>query len=419
MNIGKTLKNTTFFGCISFATVLSVFGEPYSLSELPPQRSTKEAFEKYSQPLEEVDKERLQKLRELGYNETFRVISFDTICNGLGKKEKDFEERIKNYETVLKDCVKAISCSFCFRDTEDKIYDFPSLPPSAIENKKRSFLACLLLKPWWEKSKQILALYDFLLKDKVELKFMGKGGGFCYVKAVGNARRYIIHFTQEEKFHHSLLAHEIKHALHYELGLSGDPALCSYSTKFIRDVYQLPQNFSSGPVTERSIEAIYTQCPAIAMDWDTIEEAWNKLGFIEIDGIIYINELSDLALPFDEKRDTRNILSISFKYHRPLFMRSYIFGDKNRWEAFIDRQDFMINRDSRTGEWKDFDAEDVNNARGSRYLKAISVALKVPTILTKVQGDRRQVYLNSVKNDKEHRDRLHESEKGNGTVSEK
>ena len=79
----------------------------------------------------------------------------------------------------------------------------------------------------------------------------------------------------------------------------------------------------------------------------------------------------------------------------------------------------MINRDSRTGEWKDFDAEDVNNARGSRYLKAISVALKVPTILTKVQGDRRQVYLNSVKNDKEHRDRLYESEKSNGTVSEK
>ena len=419
MNIGKTLKNTTFFGCISFATVLSVFGEPYSLSELPPQRSTKEAFEKYSQPLEEVDKERLQKLRELGYNETFRVISFETICNGLGKKEKDFEERIKNYETVLKDCVKAIPFSFCFRDAEDKIYDFDPLPQSAIANKKDSFLACLLLKPWWEKSKQILALYDFLLKDKVELKFMGKGGGFCYVKAVGNARRYIIHFTQEEKFHHSLLAHEIKHALYYELGLSADPALCSYTTKFIRDVYRLPQNFSSNSVLECSVEAIYNQCPAVAMDWDTIEEAWNKLGFIEIDGIIYINELSDLALPFDEKRDMRNILSISFKYHRPLFMRSYIFGDKNRWKAFIDRQDFMINRDSRTGEWKDFDAEDVNNARGSRYLKAISVALKVPTILTKVQGDRRQVYLNSVKNDKEHRDRLHESEKSNGTVSEK
>ena len=121
MNIGKTLYRTALSGCISFVAASSVLGEPYSLLELPPQRSIKEVFEKYSQPLEEVDKERLQKLRELGYNETFRVVSF----NGLGKSGKDFEERIKNYETVLKDCVKAIPCSFCFCNTESKVYDFP------------------------------------------------------------------------------------------------------------------------------------------------------------------------------------------------------------------------------------------------------------------------------------------------------
>lgn len=121
MNIGKTLYRTALSGCISFVAASSVLGEPYSLLELPPQRSIKETFEKYSQPLGEVDKERLQKLRELGYNETFRVVSF----NGLGKSGKDFEERIKNYETVLKDCVKAIPCSFCFCNTESKVYDFP------------------------------------------------------------------------------------------------------------------------------------------------------------------------------------------------------------------------------------------------------------------------------------------------------
>ena len=120
----------------------------------------------------------MQKLRSLRYNETFRVVSFETICNGLGKSGKDFEERIKNYETVLKDCVKKIPCSFCFCNTESKVYDFPPLPLSAIEDKKGSFLTCLLLEPWWEKSKQILSLYDLLLKDKVELKFMGQGGGF-------------------------------------------------------------------------------------------------------------------------------------------------------------------------------------------------------------------------------------------------
>ena len=131
-----------------FCERLPVFSEPYSLLELPPQRSTKEAFLSYSRPLEEVDKEQLQKLKELGYDETFRVVSF----NGLGKSKKDFNGRIKDYETVLEDCVKAIPCSFCFCNTESKVYDLVS-SPNAIEDRKRSFLTCLLLKPWWEKSK--------------------------------------------------------------------------------------------------------------------------------------------------------------------------------------------------------------------------------------------------------------------------
>lgn len=248
MNINKILKNTAFFGCIGFATVSSVFGEPYSLLELPPQRSTEEAFKKYSRPLGEVDKDRLQKLRDLGYSdEIFRVISFETICEGLKKSEAfgkaasgfNFDGHIKNYETVLKDCVKKIPCSFCFCDTENKIHDFDS-SKEAVEDKKVNFLTCLLLKPWWEKSKQVLALYYFLLKDKIELKFMMESGGFCYIKTVGNDRRYVIHFTEDEIFSHSLLAHEMKHALYYELVLSGGPAVCSYTTKFIRDVYQLP-----------------------------------------------------------------------------------------------------------------------------------------------------------------------------------
>ena len=182
---------------------------------------------------------------------------------------------------------------------------------------------------------------------------------------------------------------------------------------------QLPQDFTSGSVTERSVEAIYNQCPSVAMDWDTIEEAWNKLGFIEIDGVVYINELSDCALPFGEKRDTKDDVPTGFSYHRPLFMRSYIFGDKARWNDFIDRQDLMINQDSRTGKWRDFDAEDANNAEGSKYLEAISVALKIPTIPTKWQGDRRQSYLDSVKYDKKFCGSLDKVKNNNGTAPKK
>ncbi|MBR1844080.1 MAG: hypothetical protein IJ793_04395 [Opitutales bacterium] len=406
MNINKILKNTALFGCVGFATALPVFGESYSLLELPPQRSTKEAFLSYSRPLEEVDKERLQKLRELGYNETFRVISFDTICEGLGKSKEDFNGCIKDYETVLKDCVKKIPCSFCFCDTENKIHDFDS-SKEAVENKKRSFLACLLLKPWWEKSKQVLALYYFLLKDKIELKFMMESGGFCYIKTVGNDRRYVIHFTGEKIFHHSLLAHEIKHALYYELGLSGEPALCSYTTKFIRDVYRLPQDFSSDPVTERTIEAIYNQCPAVAMDWDTIEEAWNELGFIEIDGVVYINELSDFVLP-DPGEGGRSVIS----YHKPLFMRSYIYGIKERLKDFANRQNKLMTEDrgieEKTIEFSDSDDEEKGKGEQSEknedvphYLKAISAAFNISYMSGSAQVACRRSYMESVKADEE------------------
>ena len=323
MNINKTLKNTAFIGCVGFATASSVFAEPYSLLELPPQRSTKEAFLKYSRPLEEADKERLQKLKDLGYNEEFRVISFETICEGLKKDKElgekaskfDFDRCIKNYETVLKDCLKSVPIAFCFRDTEAKIYDFAPLPPDAVKNKRESFLACLLLTPWWEKSKQILSLYEFLLKSKTDLKFMnGLGSGFCYVKNDGKVRHYTIHLENQDVFHHSVLAHEIKHALYYELGLSGDPALCSYKTKFIQDVYRIGSMGSKEPVSEneRTPEAIYNQCPAVAMDWDMIEEAWNMLGFIEIDGVVYINELSDFVFP-DLGKGGRSVISTIVK----------------------------------------------------------------------------------------------------------
>ncbi len=415
MSIGKTLYHVASLGCISFATASSVFGEPYSLLELPPQRSTKEAFLQYSRPLEEVDKERLQKLRDLGYNETFRVVSFETICEGIKKSEAfgktastfDFDGCIKDYKKVLERCIEAIPCSFCFRDTEDRIYDFSPLPLSAIENKKRSFLACLLLKPWWEKSKQVLALYDFLLKDKTELKFMGGSSGFCYIKAVGNDRRYVIHFTEDEIFHHSLLAHEIRHALYYELGLSGDPALCSYTTKFIRDVYQLPKDFSSDPVTERSVEAIYNQCPAVAMDWDTIEEAWNMLGFIEIDGVVYINELSDFVFPDLGKGGRSGI-----PYHKPLFMRSYIYDSKERLKDFAGRQNKLIQEDRSVGEkmieFSDSDDEEKGKGEQSEkkedmpyYLKAISAAFNISYISGSAQVDCRRSYMESVKADEE------------------
>ena len=78
----------------------------------------------------------------------------------------------------------------------------------------------------------------------------------------------------------------------------------------------------------------------------------------------------------------------------------------------------MINRDSRTGKWKDFDIEDAGNEEGSKYLEAISVALKIPTIPAKGQGDRRQSYLDSVKEDKKWRDLL-APKQDNQTVSEK
>ena len=195
ITMNKIVHKLTFFGCVSFATALPVFGEPYSLLKLPPQRSTKEAFLQYSRPLEEVDKKRWEKLKKLGYNEKFRVVSFETICNGLGKSGKDFEERIENYEAVLANCIKAIPCSFCFCDFDGKVYDV-ALPCEVIKNQKAALLACLTGFKWTKKQKQLLALYASLVNDRSLLKLMsGFNGGYTYITVEGNVPRYVIYVS--------------------------------------------------------------------------------------------------------------------------------------------------------------------------------------------------------------------------------
>ena len=394
MNIGKTLKNTLFFGCISFATASSVFGEPYSLLELPPQRSTKEAFEKYSQPLEKVDEDRLQKLRDLGYKETFRVVSFETICNGLGKKEKDFEEIVNNHEKILNNYIQFRPLPFCFCDFDGKVYDLV-LPLEVVKNQKAALLACLTGFEWTKKQKQLLALYASLVNNRSSLKLMsGFNGGYTYITVEGNVPSYVIYVSnalfQVPSMVIGVLTHEMKHALYYELGLSADPALCSYTTKFIRDVYQLPQDFTSAPVTERSVEAIYNQRPEIAHDWHSIEEGWNMLGFCEIDGTVYINEFADVALPYDGNV-SEGALRDGFAYHPPCFtMLSFVCRDSDRWKAYVDRQYELVSKDWRVGERKDFEEKDKNSENGSRYLQAVSFALNMPPFDSYYHGDERR-----------------------------
>ena len=397
MNItmNKTIHKITLFGCVGFATALPVFGEPHSLLELPPQRSTEKAFKKYSRPLEEVDKDRLQELRKLGYDGKFRVISFDTICEGLKKSEKDFEEIVNNHGTILNNYIQSRPLPFCFCDFDGKVYDV-ALPFEVVKNQKAALLACLTGFEWTKKQKQLLALYAFLTKGRSSLKLMsGFNGGYTYITMKGDVARYVIYVSnalfQVPSMVTGILTHEMKHALYYELGLSADPALCSYSTKFIRDVYQLPQGFSSGAVAERTVKAIYNQCPGIAHDWHSIEEAWNALGFCEIDGTVYINEFADCALPYGDK-DSEGVLIKAFEYHQPCFtMLSFVCRDFDRWNAYLNRQFELVSKDWRTGAWKNFDKEDENNEKGSCYLKAISVSLNMPPFGENwYQGDKRK-----------------------------
>lgn len=171
------------------------------------------------------------------------------------------------------------------------------------------------------------------------------------------------------------LLHEFNHALHYELGLSGDPILCSYKTKFIRDVYQITSAGPGEPVSQSEcmIRKVYDQCPEVAQDWDMIEEAWNILGFIEIGGVVYINEFSDCALPYDTKPE--GVKTTEFQYHHPNVMLPYIWDNRERAQSYFDRYYGMIDKDWRLGKWKNFDAEDKTNHKGSRYLEAILIRL--------------------------------------------
>ena len=206
--------------------------------------------------------------------------------------------------------------------------------------------------------------------------------GFCYIKTKDTERKYIIHLPQDDLSISDVLPHEIKHALYYELGLSGEPALCSYKTKFIRDVYQITSTNTLVPSKGRTVSEIYDQCPDIAMDWDTIEEAWNMIGFIEVGDTVYINELSDLVLPFngesapgDTSKSDPGTSESAFAYHAPLFMRSHIYSHQMSWKNFLERCDNIAKKSSGNSE-----GDIATDESNSHYLKVISVALNIPPL---------------------------------------
>lgn len=389
MNIKTTLHYTVFFACISFATVLPVFGDPGS-DEFPVYNASKEAFRKYSKPL---DEERVEKLKALGYDNEFRVISFDSICEGLEKKAEDFGAGIKDYKKTFADWIKAVPCSFVIEGNKE--YDVSSLlPPDFFEMLKYDLAGTCLVPQWSEKQKQVWALFRVLSgKNKYLLKITSDTS--CMIKGEfrtdwkdQNSDRIILfsHVLIFDKKALEVLIHELNHVLHHQLGLSGEPALCSYKTKFIRDVYQIISKEGVPiPLKDHTVRSVVTQCPEVACDWDHIEEAWNMLGFIEIDGTVYINEFSDVALPYDAK-PSKDAEAIEFCYHAPMILVPYFLADPKHFFTWRGRQNYMIEKDYRMGQWENFDNEDKNNAQGSRYLETISVALNVPPFDNFSQG---------------------------------
>ena len=391
----RNLYCISLFVLIGLTKIGFVSGNPGDW-KFPDFNASKDAFRKFSDSLEDVDKERAKKLKELGYNENFRVISFNSICKWLGKGPSDFDDAVKNYEKTLRDWIQSLPCSFhILTGIAGNSYNISSgLLPDFFEEQKRFLLATCLASKWSEKQKQTLALLSIISKGKNYSLRLQSGTGissptsFSVADKGGEKSARVISLSQHMIFDKKLLKyllHEFNHALHYELGLSGDPTLCSYKTKFIRDVYQISSP-GYGPVLKSgcTIKNVYIQCPDIALDWDIIEEAWNMLGFVEIDGVVYINEFSDCALSYDTKREDGK--KIKFKYHHPGVMLPYFLTNSGKISSYTERQNCMILKDYRTDKLKEFDTIDKNDKDGSRYLEAISVALNV-----RLRGNNSQV----------------------------
>lgn len=118
----KNLCCILLFTLIGLTKIVFVSGEPGDW-KFPAFNASEDAFFKFSEPL---DDERAKKLKALGYNEKFRVISFESICKGLGKSSCDFAADIKNYEKILTDLVRLLPCSFRIL-SKDGCYDVSSL----------------------------------------------------------------------------------------------------------------------------------------------------------------------------------------------------------------------------------------------------------------------------------------------------
>ena len=294
----------------------------YNLYTIPQCASTPETFFKCSKELPE---DRQNKLNELGYTSEFRVVNFDTLLASLKPKSKmmldntlwnlirnELADRI-TIETGVVDHLGNVTINQC--------------DPQLIRYYRSLFKAHLLSAPLSQIQVDILcALYN--LRDWDNVKIVVLDGplsiGYCYVDQQQNIVIHISsHLIGESSTYlpGHLLFHELGHALHAAYNILAVPQLATYTSDFIKDIYLLKQNVNL-PNNELFKDSNTYQ---IYSEWFSIEECWNKLGFAEINGIIYVNELSDYA--------NQIVTANPFTYHGPMGQNQFL--TKEEQEAML------------------------------------------------------------------------------------
>ncbi|MCQ2955648.1 MAG: hypothetical protein MJ218_00420 [Opitutales bacterium] len=196
--------------------------------------------------------------------------------------------------------------------------------PQLIRYYRSLFKAHLLSSQLSQAQADILcALYNVRDWDNIKMViFDGPVSiGYCYVDEQQNI---IIHISSHLIGERStylpggLMFHELGHALHSASNTLALPQLATYTSNFIKDIYLLKQN-----VTLANNELCKdSNTYQIYSEWFSIEECWNQLGFAEINGIVYVNELSDYA---------NQIFSANpFTYHGPMGQNRFLTKEEQK-----------------------------------------------------------------------------------------
>ena len=251
-----------------------------------------------------------------------RIVDFDSIVNGLEREaQKEEARRLMTDETALEEAIiqwaskhytnsihkaEIFIHDYLYANTPSEkvrihIGDFPyRLSPEAVATFRGQLSAALRAMSHYESTRKILVLALVLLKDwKIEA---------CTLPNIDHRSAGLLSLAydlQEKLYnllgiygHYSILGN-LGSALERDLFRLGNSPTGAESVRIPSALFQrlFYENYSDSSLDLIEIpQQKFFRAAQMALLWFRLEEIWYRIGFANVDDVIYVNRMADMNL---------------------------------------------------------------------------------------------------------------------------